>query len=66
MYEGHSRDAWGRLSNLMALVANCHRGSRRRTFRPEDFNPHLASRGRGIPLKASNIHILKSIFIKKK
>ena len=40
MTESRERSEWGRLSNLMALVANAHRDPKRHgTVRPESFNP---------------------------
>lgn len=40
MAEGHNRDAWGRMSALLALTANCHRDPKKgRVFKPADFDP---------------------------
>lgn len=44
MAESRERSEWGRLSNLMALVANAHRDPKRSsTVRPERFNPYAGS-----------------------
>ena len=44
MTESRERSEWGRLSNLMALVANAHRDPKRHsTVRPEAFNPYAGS-----------------------
>ncbi|MGN0880119.1 MAG: hypothetical protein ACI4WT_11815 [Oligosphaeraceae bacterium] len=44
MTESRERSEWGRLSSLMALVANAHRDPRRHsTVRPEAFNPYAGS-----------------------
>ena len=41
MAESRERSEWGRLSSLMALVANAHRDPKRHsTVRPEAFNPY--------------------------
>lgn len=47
MTESRERAEWGRLSNLMALVANAHRDPKRHSaVRPEAFNPYAgADRG---------------------
>jgi hypothetical protein len=40
MAEGRARDAWGRTSSLMALLANYHRDPKKsRAYRPSDFDP---------------------------
>ena len=41
MTEGRDRFAWSVVSSLMALMANCHRGSKGKKFSPNDFNPML-------------------------
>ena len=44
MTESRERSEGGRLSNLMALVANAHRDPKRHsTVRPEAFNPYAGS-----------------------
>jgi len=41
MTEARERTEWGRLSALVALVANAHRDPKRHsTVRPEQFNPY--------------------------
>ena len=65
MAEARGRDAWGRMSSLMALVANVNRDPRRsRPFRPRDFNPYERRRSEGIPITAANIDLLKQVFVK--
>ena len=40
MAEGAQRERWGRMSSLMALIANVNRDPRRcRAFAPADFDP---------------------------
>ena len=39
MTEGRDRFAWSVASSLMALIANCHKDSKGKTFKPADFNP---------------------------
>ena len=41
MAEGQRERDWSLLSNLMALVANCHRSSKTKPFKPADFNPTI-------------------------
>lgn len=44
MTESRERSEWGRLSNLMALVANAHRDPKKHsTVRPESFNPYAGA-----------------------
>ncbi|MEQ8785134.1 MAG: hypothetical protein RIC55_02510 [Pirellulaceae bacterium] len=66
MYEGHARDSWGRLANLMALIANCHREAKRRPWRAADFDPYSRGGGRGFRLTAGNLHLLKGLFTSDK
>ena len=45
MADGRSRDEWGRMSSLLAVLANCHRDPKRsREYRASDFNPHARPR----------------------
>ena len=63
MAEGHGRDAWGRLSVLLALVANCHRDPKKhRAFRPSDFDPFTRESGKAVELNQDNIDLLKQAF----
>jgi hypothetical protein len=41
MAEGQRERDWSLLSTLMALVANCHRSSKTKPFKPADFNPTI-------------------------
>jgi len=41
MTEGRDRYVWSVCSSLMALIANCHKDSKSKTFGPDDFNPTL-------------------------
>jgi len=70
MAEGRGRDEWGRMSSLLALVANVNRDPRRtRAFKPADFNPYearAAGSGGGIPLTKKNIRLLKQVFVNRK
>ena len=68
MAEGRGRDEWGRMSSLLALIANVNRDPRRtRAFRSNDFNPYEAQpSGGGIPLNKANIRLLKQVFIDQK
>ena len=47
MAHARSREEWGRMSALMALVANVNRDPKRtRAFRPADFDPYAAAETR--------------------
>lgn len=66
MAEGKSRQAWGVASCVLAMIANVNRDPKKtRALKPEDFNPYAArSRrgpGKGIPVRADNIHLLKGL-----
>jgi len=68
MAEARGRDEWGRMSSLLALIANVNRDPRRtRAFRPADFNPYEARRlTAGIPLTKANMGLLKQVFVDRK
>ena len=61
MAEARDRQAWARLSVLLALTANCHRDSKKqRALRPEDFNPYARQRG-GIRITSGTVEALKAL-----
>lgn len=39
MAEGRMKDEWNRFSSFMALMANIHCGSKKKTFSQNEFNP---------------------------
>ena len=41
MTEGRDRHVWSVVSAIMALMANCHKDSKTKALKPEDFNPTL-------------------------
>jgi|LSQX01.1.fsa_nt_gb hypothetical protein len=42
MTESRERSEWGRLSSLMALIANVNRDPKRRgSYKPAEFNPYF-------------------------
>ena len=68
MAESRERTEWGRLSSLMALVANAHRDPKRSsTVRPERFNPYAHSSGeltrRNRP--KAPLTVLRDVFCRK-
>lgn len=70
MREGRSRDNWRHTSNLMALLANCHRDEEKRgqPWHPEDFDPHAPAGGeeageRWEDLPELPIDVLKVLFV---
>ena len=45
MAEGRAEESWGRLSCLLALLANAHRDPKKTSpFSPTDFNPYVRKR----------------------
>jgi hypothetical protein len=65
MYEGHSRDEWTRWSNLLALIAETNRDTKKRRtpYSADEFNPHVtARRPRGMPLTKQVLHAMKGMF----
>ena len=46
MTEGRDRFAWSLASSMMALIANCHKGSKGRALKASDFNPTLTKADR--------------------
>jgi len=61
MTEGRDRHVWNVVSQMMALVANCHRDPKkqRKSFHPDDFNPvQTKKRKQGILVTKENIHEL--------
>ena len=62
MAEARGREAWGRASALMALVANAHRDPRKsRAFKPADFDPYSAER-RTVG-RTRDLSLLKAVFV---
>lgn len=61
MAEARIRERWNHTSALMALVANCHRDSRRRAFTPADFHPQVAVAPTLPPM--TDLSILKTVFV---
>jgi len=68
MAEGRGRDEWGRMSSLLALIANVNRDPKKtRAFKPADFNPYEARKlGGGVPLTKENFGLLKKVFVDRK
>ena len=61
MAEARDRQAWARLSVLLALTANCHRDPKKqRALRPEDFNPY-ARRRAGVRITSDTVEALKAL-----
>ena len=72
MYAGRRREQWLHTAHVMALLANCHRDSKRmrRPFDVADFLPHdlktTVRRVTGLRLTPSNLRRLKPLFDKKR
>jgi hypothetical protein len=62
MAEAKGKEAWGRMSALLALVANAHRDPKKtRAFKPADFDPYAAAER---PVgKTKDLSILKRVFV---
>lgn len=58
MADGKGRDEWGRMSSLLAMLANIHRDpkKKRRPYTPVEFNPyHAPKRKRGHPVTVDRL-----------
>ncbi len=65
MTEGRDRFAWSLASSMMALVANCHKGSKGRALTANDFNPTLTKEERlkdAILITDENIELMRDEF----
>ncbi len=65
MTEGRDRFAWSVASSLMALVANCHKGSKGRALTATDFNPTLTKEERlrdAILITDENVELMRDEF----
>ncbi len=63
MADARQREAWGRISSVMALIANTQRDPKKtRPFRPGDFDPFAVSK----PVPKVGVGILKQVFIEKR
>lgn len=62
MAEGRQKEAWGRTSTVLALIANVNRDPKKhRAFRPDDFNPFAPRRRGGVPLTPKTLRALKPL-----
>ncbi len=67
MTEGRDRHVWSVASALMALIANCHKDSKGRALRPDDFNPTLTRAERlrnAILITDENVSVMRDEFKK--
>ena len=54
------KDAWSRISSLMAMIANCHRDpNKARAYRPSDFDPFSKSE----TPPTVGVEVLKDVFV---
>jgi len=64
MAKGHGRDEWGRLSALLAWMANCHRDPKKgRALKPSDYDPYGREPGEVVEVNSENIATLKQAFL---
>lgn len=62
MAEARERSEWGRMSALLALIANAHRDPKKtRAFKPGDFDP-FAERGSGGQERTNDMPALRALF----
>lgn len=54
MSRGRAKAEWGRMSSLMALIANVNKPPGARKARPDDFNP-MAARRKAPPMGAKEL-----------
>ncbi|MGL6193665.1 MAG: hypothetical protein ACRC2T_02445 [Thermoguttaceae bacterium] len=67
MTDGRDRHVWSVVSALMALIANCHRDSKGRVMKPDDFNPTMTREERrrnAILITDENVEIMRDEFKK--
>jgi hypothetical protein len=71
MAEARQRDAWGRTSTLLAMIANVARAmggktssSVNKTFKPADFDPFEQRKQAMAEPLPGNIRMLKDVFVK--
>ncbi len=64
MTQARQQSEWGHTSSILALLANCHRDSKKRPapFAPEEFNPCKRA-NREKPVANVPIGVLKDIFL---
>lgn len=64
MGEGRSRSMWAHTSALLAMEANLHRDPKKsRSFKPDDFNPHMRKKHSGLTKKEA-FKMLKQAFVR--
>ncbi|MFM2093827.1 MAG: hypothetical protein RIS70_951 [Planctomycetota bacterium] len=62
MGEAKSQQAWAHTSSVLAMLANLHRDPKKtRTYKPDDFNPHV--RKHSVTIQKVGIGLLKQVFI---
>ena len=68
MADARQREAWGRLSALLATIANVNRDPKKPPAKPSDFDPHQrkASRAARPASHAADMSILKDAFAAQK
>ena len=67
MLDGRDKYVWGVVSVLMALIANCHRDSKKRLLGSDDFYPTLTRKERrrnAILIDDENVEIIRDEFKK--
>jgi hypothetical protein len=63
MTEGRDKNVWSVVSSIMALIANCHRDSKRSAMTADDFNPTLhTERTNVILITDENVEVMRCEF----
>lgn len=66
MAEAKSKDNWAHTSAALAMLANCHRDPKKaKTFKPQDFDPHVIAEKRKPVTRTSDLGLLKTIFVER-
>lgn len=65
MSEARQKSDWAHTSNLLALLANIHRGKGQRPFRAADFDPYGGGK-KARPTGTVDVHGLRAILIDRR
>jgi len=65
MADGRNENHWLIASAVMALLANCHRDSKKRAFTPDDFNPmvHRTQRADVLEVNRDTVGLMREAFL---
>lgn len=65
MADGRQRSDWGRMSSLMALIANVNRDpkKKRQPYKPRDFDPWQGEDGKKNKPPQIDLSVLRTVFV---